>query len=106
MNLTQRARRNAVEELSLAARGRLRREIGFKQTEKGLRRLLTVVYSYRSKFSFSCEKHVTRPAGTHLRGDRFYGEVVKFKAANADGPLGDRTLPGADVVPRVYWPCK
>jgi hypothetical protein len=31
--------------------------------------------------------------GSHLRGDRSYGEVVSSGATNADGPLGDRTLP-------------
>ena len=36
MNLTQRARRNAVEELSLAARGRLWREIGFNRLKHGV----------------------------------------------------------------------
>ena len=30
--------------------------------------------------------------GSHLRGDRFYGEVLKFGATNVEGPLGDRTL--------------
>jgi hypothetical protein len=31
--------------------------------------------------------------GSHLRSDRFYGESRKLSATNADGPLGDRTLP-------------
>ena len=31
--------------------------------------------------------------GSHLRGDRFLRGGRKFKTTNADGPLGDRTLP-------------
>jgi hypothetical protein len=33
--------------------------------------------------------------GPDLRAGRFYGEVREFRANNADGPLGDRTQPGA-----------
>src|SRR6516164_10717428 len=34
-----------------------------------------------------------RLVGSHLRGDRFLRGGRKFKTTNADGPLGDRTLP-------------
>jgi hypothetical protein len=39
-------------------------------------------------------KRSTKPDWLHLRGDRFYGEVVSLiNPGNSDGPLGDRTLP-------------
>ena len=42
----------------------------------------------------SCKKNVCAGLlGPHLRGDRFYAEVLSFKAVNVDGALGDRTLP-------------
>ena len=49
--------------------------------------------SVRRGLSPRCWCALSGALGSHLRGDRLYGEVVSLGVTNADGPLGDRTLP-------------